>query len=186
MKATIGKLPMIKPTILILVPGLCDVLMGLAKMYGPQFLGGQLKMIISGAANVPPRLMTEFDKLGISLLAGYGMTEGANLTTGNADVKTHPTSVGKVYPEQEIKVVDGEIWFRGDNVFLGYYGEPEKTKETLTEDGWVKTGDLGRIDEDGFVYITGRIKNLIILANGENVLSNSTLTEVERMVFLVV
>ena len=169
MKATISKLPMIKPTILILVPGLCDVLMGLAKMYGPQFLGGQLKMIISGAANVPPRLMTEFDKFGISLLAGYGMTEGANLTTGNADVKTHPTSVGKVYPEQEIKIVNDEIWFRGDNVFLGYYGDPEKTKETLTEDGWVKSGDLGRIDEDGFVYITGRIKNLIILANGENV-----------------
>ena len=169
MKATISKLPMIKPTILILVPGLCDVLMGLAKMYGPQFLGGQLKMIISGAANVPPRLMTEFDKFGISLLAGYGMTEGANLTTGNADVKTHPTSVGKVYPKQEIKVVNDEIWFRGDNVFLGYYGDPEKTKETLTEDGWVKSGDLGRIDEDGFVYITGRIKNLIILANGENV-----------------
>lgn len=169
MKATIGKLPMIKPTIMILVPGLCDVLMGLAKMNGPQFLGGQLKMIISGAANVPPRLMAEFDKFGISLLAGYGMTEGANLTTGNADVKTHPTSIGKVYPEQELKIVDGEIWFRGDNVFLGYYGDPGKTKETLTEDGWLKTGDLGRIDEDGFVYITGRIKNLIILANGENV-----------------
>lgn len=168
-KATIGKLPFIKPTILILVPGLCDILMGLAKMNGPQFLGGQLKTIISGAANVPPRLMAEFEKLGISLLAGYGMTEGANLTTGNADVKTHPTSVGKIYPEQELKIVDGEIWYRGDNVFLGYYGDPENTKATLTEDGWVKTGDLGRIDDDGFLYITGRIKNLIILPNGENV-----------------
>ena len=169
MKATIGKLPMIKPTDLILVPGLCDILMGLVKMYGPQFLGGQLKMIISGAANVPPRLMTEFDKLGISLLAGYGMTEGANFTAGNADVKTKPTSVGKIYPEQEVKIVDGEIWYRGDNVFLGYYGNPEETAKTLTEDGWLRTGDLGRFDEDGFLYITGRIKNLIILSNGENV-----------------
>ena len=169
MKATIGKLPMIKPTKLVLVPGLCEILLGLVKMYGPAFLGGELKMIISGAANVPPRLMTEFDKMGIQLLAGYGMTEGANLTTGNADVDTRPTSVGKPYPGQELKIVDGELWFRGDNVFLGYYGDPEKTAGTLTEDGWLKTGDLAEIDEDGFVYIVGRIKNLIILSNGENV-----------------
>lgn len=169
MKATIKMLPVIKPTILVLVPGLCDILYGLTKMYGPQFLGGELKTIISGAANVPPRLISAFDEIGVSLLAGYGMTEGANLSTGNADVKTHPTSVGKPYPEQEMKIVDGEIWFRGDNVFLGYYGDEQKTGETLTADGWVRTGDLGRIDEDGFVYITGRIKNLIILSNGENV-----------------
>ena len=169
MKAAIGKLPVIKPTLLVLVPGLCEVLIGLTKMYGPQFLGGELKTIISGAANVPPRLMAEFDKIGIKLLAGYGMTEGANLTSGNADVATRPTSVGKIYSEQEVKIVDGEIWFRGDNVFLGYYGNPEETARTLTEDGWLKTGDLGRFDEDGFLYITGRIKNLIILSNGENV-----------------
>lgn len=168
-KATIGKIPVIRPTLLILVPGLCEILMGLVKMYGVQFLGGELKMIISGAANVAPSLISAFDAMGIQLLAGYGMTEGANLTTGNADVLTHPTSVGKVYPGQEIKLVDGEIWYRGDNTFLGYYGDPEKTQQTLTGDGWLKTGDLGRIDEDGFVYITGRIKNLIILPNGENV-----------------
>lgn len=169
MKATIGKLPMIKPTKLVLVPGLCEILLGLAKMYGPQFFGGRLKMIISGAANVPPRLMTEFDKLGIELLAGYGMTEGANLTSGNKDVKTKPTSVGKIYPGQETKVVDGELWFRGDNVFLGYYGDPEKTAATLTEDGWLKTGDLVEFDDEGYLYIVGRIKNIIVLSNGENV-----------------
>lgn len=169
MKATIGKLPMIRPTLLVLVPGLCDVLMGLVKMYGTQFLGGRLKTIISGAANVPPRLISEFDKLGIQLLAGYGMTEGANFTSGNADVLTRPTSVGKIYAEQETKIVDGELWIRGDNVFTGYYGDPEKTAEALTEDGWLKTGDLAEFDEDGFLYIVGRIKNLIILSNGENV-----------------
>lgn len=168
-KATLGKLPVIKPTLLILVPGLCEILLGLSKMYGVQFLGGELKMIISGAANVAPSLIAEFDKMGIQLLAGYGLTEGANFTTGNADVLTHPTSVGKVYPEQEMKLVDGEIWLKGDNIFSGYYGDPEKTREALTEDGWLKTGDLGRIDKDGFVYITGRIKNIIVLSNGENV-----------------
>ncbi len=169
MKATIGKLPVIKPTLLVLVPGLCEVLCGLTKMYGPQFLGGSLKTIIGGAANVPPRLIQEFDKLGIQLFAGYGMTEGANLTSGNVDVKTRPTSVGQIYPDQEVKLVDGEIWIKGDNVFLGYYGDEEKTREVLTEDGWLKSGDLGRFDEDGFLYIVGRIKNLIILSNGENV-----------------
>ncbi len=168
-KDTISKFPMIKPTCLVAVPGICEILLGLVRMYGKPFLGGKLKFIISGAANVPPKLIGEFDKLGISLFAGYGMTEGANLTTGNIDVKEKPTSVGKLYPGQEAMVVDGELWFRGDNVFLGYYGDPEKTAETLTPDGWIKTGDLVRFDEDGYMYIVGRIKNLIILSNGENV-----------------
>lgn len=169
MKATIGKLPVIKPTKLVLVPGLCDVLVGLTKMYGPQFLGGCLKAIITGAALVPPRLAVEFEKLGVNLYAGYGMTEGANLTSANTETKTKADSVGKIYPEQETKIVDGELWFRGDNTFLGYYKDPENTAATLTEDGWVKTGDLARFDEDGYLYIVGRIKNLIILSNGENI-----------------
>ena len=168
-KETISKFPVIKPSYLVAVPGICEILMGLIKMYGVGFIGGNLKYIISGAANVPPKLIAEFDKMGIQLFEGYGMTEGANLTTGNIDVKDRPTSVGKLYPEQEAKVVDGELWFRGDNVFLGYYGDPEKTAETLTPDGWVKTGDLVRFDEEGYMYIVGRIKNLIILSNGENV-----------------
>ena len=154
---------------LVAVPGICEILMGLVKMYGKQFLGGCLKTIISGAANVPPKLIAEFDELGISLFAGYGMTEGANLTSGNVDVKSHPTSVGKIYPGQEVKFVDGELWFRGDNLFLGYYGDPEKTAEALTPDGWMRTGDLARMDSDGYLYIVGRIKNVIILSNGENV-----------------
>ncbi len=169
MKAIFMKLSVIKPTFLTLVPGICDVLNGLAKIYGPQFLGGCLKIIISGAANVPPRLIADFDKMGIGLLCGYGMTEGANFTSGNADVKTRPTSVGKIYAEQETKIVDGELWIRGDNLFTGYYKDEENTRAALTEDGWMKTGDLAEFDEDGFLYIVGRIKNLIILANGENV-----------------
>ena len=168
-KDTISKLPVIRPTCMVAVPGICEIMAGLVKMYGPQFLGGRLKYIIAGAANVPPKLIAEFDTFGVQLFEGYGMTEGANLTSGNVDVKERPTSVGKIYPEQEVKVVDGELWFRGENTFLGYWGEPEKTAETLTPDGWVKTGDLVRFDEDGYMYIVGRIKNLIILSNGENV-----------------
>ena len=169
MKATVGKLPVLKPTILVIVPGVCDILAGLVKMYGPQFLGGSLRMMIVGAANVPPRLVSIFSKLGIEFCFGYGLTEGANLTSANADAITHPTSIGKIYPGQETKLVDGELWIKGDNVFSGYYKDPEKTAEALTPDGWLRTGDLCRFDEDGFLYITGRIKNLIILSNGENV-----------------
>ncbi len=168
MKATIGKLPVIRPTLLVIVPGICDILAGLCKMYGPQFLGS-LKMIISGAANVPPRLTEIFTKMGVTFCFGYGLTETANLTSANADAVTHPTSIGKIYPGQETKIVDGELWVKGDNIFSGYYKDPEKTAEVLTPDGWLRTGDLCRFDEDGFLYITGRIKNLIILSNGENV-----------------
>ncbi|MBO7396577.1 MAG: AMP-binding protein [Bacteroidales bacterium] len=169
MKATVGKLPVIKPTLLVIVPGICDILAGLVKMYGPGFLGGSLRMIISGAANVPPRLVSIFTKLGVEFCFGYGLTETANLTSANADAVTHPTSIGKIYPGQETKIVDGELWVKGDNLFSGYYKDPEKTAEALTPDGWLRTGDLCRFDEDGFLYITGRIKNLIILSNGENV-----------------
>lgn len=168
-KETLGAIPSIKPTCIVAVPGICEILIGLIKMYGKDFLGGELRFIIAGAANVPPKLISDFDSMGISLFAGYGMTEGGNLTSGNVDVKEKPTSVGKIYPEQEVKIVDGELWMRGDNVFLGYYGDPEKTAEVLTEDGWLKTGDLAEFDEDGYMYIIGRIKNLIILSNGENI-----------------
>ena len=169
MKATIGKLPMLKPTVLVIVPGICDILSGLVKMYGPQFLGGELRMIIAGAANVPPRLVDIFTKLGVEFCFGYGLTESANLTSANADAITHPTSIGKIYPGQETKLVDGELWIKGDNIFSGYYKDPERTAEALTPDGWLRTGDLCHFDEEGFLYITGRIKNLIILANGENI-----------------
>jgi len=169
MKATIGKLPMIKPTILVIVPGICDILSGLVKMYGPQFLGGNLRMIISGAANVPPRLVDIFTKLGVEFCFGYGLTETANLTSANANAVEKPTSIGRIYPGQEAKIIDGELCIKGDNVFSGYYKDPVRTAEAFTEDGWFRTGDLCRFDEEGFLYITGRIKNLIILPNGENV-----------------
>lgn len=169
MKATIGKLPMIKPTLLVIVPGICDILAGLVKMYGPQFLGGQLRMIISGAANVPPRLIEFFTPLGVEFCFGYGLTETANLTSANADAVRKPTSIGRIYPGQETKIVDGELLLKGDNIFSGYYKDPVRTAEAFTEDGWFRTGDLCRFDEEGFLYITGRIKNLIILPNGENV-----------------
>jgi long-chain acyl-CoA synthetase len=97
------------------------------------------------------------------------MTEGANLTSANIDTDTKPYSMGKIYPLQEVKIVEGELWIRGDNLMKGYYKNPEATAKVLTEDGWFKTGDLVSFDEEGFITILGRTNNLIILPNGENV-----------------
>lgn len=167
MKAGVGDIPVVKPTCLILVPGLVEIILNIAKVRGRGFLG-DLDTIMCGAAPVPPRLMALAGEYGIAMYAGYGLTEGANLTSGNCDTDKRPDSMGHIYPEQEYKVVDGELWIKGDNLMVEYYKDPEKTAEVFS-DGWFKTGDIVHIDEDGWVYITGRIKNLIILPNGENV-----------------
>ena len=167
-RSGIVSIPVIRPTSLVLVPGIVEIILNLARAKGVGFLG-DLKTIICGAAPVPARLMSDFAKYGINLFAGYGMTEGANLTCANIDTDQKPHSMGKFYPGQEHKVVDGELWIRGDNLMKGYYKDPEQTALVLTEDGWLKTGDLVSFDEDGYITIVGRSKNLIILSNGENV-----------------
>ena len=158
----------VKPTILIVVPALAEIFLNLTKQFGLGFLGGNLKTIICGGASVPPYLVEEFPKFGVTLLPGYGLTETANLVSGNPEGLKKPTSVGYLYPNQEIKIVDSELWIKGDNLLDGYYNEPEENK-TAFVDGWFKTGDLVRLDEDGYLYIIGRIKDIIVLSNGENV-----------------
>ncbi|MBE6130390.1 MAG: long-chain fatty acid--CoA ligase [Erysipelotrichaceae bacterium] len=158
----------VKPTILIVVPALAEIFLNLTKQFGLGFLGGNLRTIICGGASVPPYLVEEFPKFGVTLLPGYGLTETANLVSGNPEGLNKPTSVGYLYPNQEIKIVDGELWLKGDNLLDSYYNEPEENK-TAFVDGWFKTGDLVRIDDEGFLYITGRIKDIIVLSNGENV-----------------
>lgn len=167
MKAAVGDIPVVRPHVLVLVPGLVDIIFSIAKLKGKEFLG-DLETLVVGAAPVPPRLMKIAEEMGICLCAGYGLTETANLSFANAETDKYPESMGKPYPEQEYKVVDGELWLKGDNLMLGYYNEPELNAKVF-EDGWFKTGDLVEFDEKGYIYITGRIKNLIILGNGENV-----------------
>jgi long-chain acyl-CoA synthetase len=128
-------------------------------------LGPDLKYIICGAAAVPPYLIGEYAKEGISLFPGYGLTESANLVSGNPECATKPESVGIPYPGQELILENGELWIRGKNIMTGYAGGIP----SFTEDGWFRTGDLARFDEEGFLYITGRIKEIIVLPNGENV-----------------
>jgi long-chain acyl-CoA synthetase len=159
----------VKPTTMIAVPGMAEIMLNIAKAKGPAVLGGRLKTIICGAAPVPERLHEEFLQFGVEVLAGYGMTETANLVSGNLSMELHPSSVGCQYPEQEMRVVDGELQVKGDMLFDGYWKDPKGTDAAFTDDGWLRTGDLARIEPDGFLYIVGRIKNLIILGNGENV-----------------
>lgn len=130
--------------------------------------GKQLHTICSGGAYLNPDYLKRFKKYGIEILQGYGMTECAPVISTNAPNDKKDGSIGKCMPNCQAKVVDEELWVKGSSVMQGYYKMPEETAETL-EDGWLKTGDLGYVDEDGFLFLTGRKKNLIITPNGENV-----------------
>ncbi len=138
-------------------------------------LGGNLKVIVCGGAPLRADIIKGFDNFGISVYNGYGITECAPLISSNCTLKSIPGSVGYVMPDCQVRIEDrdadgiGEIQVQGDNVMLGYYKDPVSTTKTFTEDGWFKTGDLGYLDRKGALYITGREKNLIILANGKNV-----------------
>jgi len=155
-----------RPTILVIVPALAEMALTLSKKFGRNMLGADLKTVICGAAPVSPFLIQAYDKLGVKLLPGYGLTESANLVSGNPESLRKPDSVGVPFPNQEFKIVDGELWLKGRNMMDGYVGVEEPD---AYEDGWFKTGDLVRLDDEGYLYITGRIKEIIVLPNGENV-----------------
>ncbi len=139
------------------------------EMIKKQVFGDRLHTICSGGAYLNPAWITLFEKYGITILQGYGMTECAPVISTNLDWNKKLGSVGRLMPNCTAKVVDEELWVKGSSVMQGYYKMPEETKETLTEDGWLRTGDLGYVDEDNFIFLTGRKKNLIITPNGENV-----------------
>ncbi len=133
------------------------------KVFGKQF-----HTICSGGAYLNPAYLDLFARYGITILQGYGMTECAPVISTNLSWCIKKDSVGKLMPNCEAKTVDNELWVRGSSVMMGYYQMPRETEETL-KDGWLLTGDLGYVDEDGYVFLTGRKKNLIITKNGENV-----------------
>ena len=133
-----------------------------------EVFGEQFQTICSGGAYLPPSMLDLFGKYGITILQGYGMTECAPVISTSVSWNIRKGSVGQLMPNCEAKVVDEELWVKGSSVMQGYYKMPQETEETLV-DGWLRTGDLGYVDEEGFVYLTGRKKNLIITKNGENV-----------------
>lgn len=137
-------------------------------------LGGKLRLFIVGAADLDTYLVDDFSALGIRTLQGYGLTECSPLLAGNNDFYFNPKSTGVAIPGVELKIDDpnsegvGEILAKGDNIMLGYYQDDDSTKAVF-KDGWFCTGDLGRMDDDGALYITGRKKNVIVTENGKNI-----------------
>lgn len=137
-------------------------------------LGGRLRVFIVGAAAMNPTIIEDFDNLGLRTLQGYGLTECAPLVAGNTDYFSKSDSCGLPIPNVEYKIDSpnsegvGEIIVKGPNVMLGYYNNVSDTEKVLV-DGWFHTGDLGKIDSDGYLYITGRCKSVIVTKNGKNI-----------------
>ena len=146
-------------------------------------LGGKIRFIVSGAAALNPNIAKTLSDMGIIIYQGYGLTETAPVLAAERGIIAKNGSVGKALPGIEVKIKDadkdgiGEIIAKGPNVMLGYYGDEENTKNVLN-DGWFSTGDLGRIDKDGYIFITGRKKDVIVLKNGKNVFPD----ELEKLI----
>ena len=128
------------------------------------------RRVTSGAAPISPELIDWFAAIGVPLVEGFGMTETSGVATINTTDDNHVGTVGKPLPGCELRIDDnGELLVGGPLVFAGYWNKPDKTAETMTEDGWLRTGDLGRIDNHGCLTITGRLKDVIITAGGKNI-----------------
>ena len=143
-------------------------------------MGRKLRIVITGAAAISPQIYRDFEDMGLTILQGYGMTECTPLISGTPQKAERERyrkagSVGVTVSTGETKVINkdesgiGEILYRGPNVMKGYYNIPEATAEVIDEEGWLHTGDLGFIDPQGWIYLTGRVKNVIVTATGENV-----------------
>lgn len=150
--------------------------------------GGNLNMIISGGAALEPSYVADFRSFGINVFNGYGITECSPVVSVNRNGHYRDGSVGSVLNGVEVKILkqdenvrEGEILVKGDVVMKGYYKHPELTEEAMTEDGYFNTGDIGYVDDDGFLFITGRKKNLIILDNGKNIYPEELEGKLQKM-----
>ena len=134
-----------------------------------------IRICISGGGPLDPKVFRQYNELGIDFVQGYGLTETSPILTLNPVEHYKETSVGKIIPGVEVRIDDpneegiGEIVVRGSMVMQGYYKMPEDTAQVLSEDGWFRTGDLGKLDEENYVYLAGRIKNMIVTEGGKNV-----------------
>jgi long-chain acyl-CoA synthetase len=150
----------------------------LSKIRG--LFGGNLRLAVSGAAPISPEILRFFDAAGVLVLEGWGMTETSTAATVSSPEEFKVGTIGKPFPGCEVKIAeDGEILVKGPNVFQGYYKNEEATRETIV-DGWLHTGDIGEIDSDGYIKITGRKKDIIITAGGKNITPANLENEIKQ------
>jgi long-chain acyl-CoA synthetase len=150
----------------------------LSKIRG--LFGGRIRLAVSGAAPINPEILNFFDAAGVLVLEGWGMTETSTAATISTPEDFKVGAIGKPFPGCEVKIADdGEILVKGPNVFQGYHKNPEATAETIV-DGWLHTGDIGEIDSEGFIKITGRKKDIIITAGGKNITPANLEAEIKQ------
>jgi long-chain acyl-CoA synthetase len=150
-------------------------------------LGGKARLFVAGGAALDPETEKGFNELGLTMIQGYGLTESSPVIAAEDDKYRRLGSIGKAFPSMDVKIEDpneegiGELLAKGPTVMLGYYNNEEATKETIDEEGWLHTGDLARIDKDGFIYICGRKKFVIVLKNGKNIYPEELETLVNKI-----
>ncbi len=150
----------------------------LSKIRG--LFGGNIRLAVSGAAPINPEILRFFDAAGVLVLEGWGMTETSTAATISSPDDFKVGTIGKPFPGCEVKIADdGEILVKGPNVFQGYHKNPEATAETIVN-GWLHTGDIGEVDSDGFIKITGRKKDIIITAGGKNITPANLEAEIKQ------
>jgi long-chain acyl-CoA synthetase len=174
----IEKMPEIKPDVFLSVPAYWEKIYNLINADGGENLkenfdritGGRLTFGLSGGAGLKKEIKEGFRKIGLLIIEGYGLTECSPTLTMNRHDKFDFSSVGVPYPSVELKLdTDGEILAKGPNIFAGYYKDEKATRETFTEDGWFKTGDIGSWTEDGFLQIIDRKKEILVTSGGKNI-----------------
>lgn len=179
-KAVVTDLPRVRPDVFMSVPSVWEKLASTARGASDDkqeqlaeldaITGGKLRFCLSGGAGLKREVKQLFHDKGVLIIEGYGLTECAPTLTLNRPDAFRFDAVGKPFPSVELKLAeDGEILARGPNVFRGYHKNPEATKEAFTEDGWFKTGDIGRWTDDGFLQIVDRKKDILVTAGGKNV-----------------
>lgn len=150
-------------------------------------LGGKVRLFVAGGAALDPETEKGFNELGVRTYQGYGLTESSPVIAAEDDKYTRLGSIGKAFPSLDVKVVEpneegiGELVAKGPSIMLGYYNNEQATKETIDKDGWLHTGDLAKIDKDGYIFISGRKKFVIVLKNGKNVYPEELETLVNKI-----
>lgn len=138
-------------------------------------LGGKVRLFVAGGAALDPEAEKGFNELGFTMYQGYGLTESSPVIAAEDDKYQKLGSIGKAFPSLDVKIENpneegvGELVVKGPTIMLGYYNNEQATKETIDKEGWLHTGDLARIDEEGYIYISGRKKFVIVLKNGKNI-----------------